>query len=77
MKEHQDFILVLVAIVAVVVLELVALSKGVNGVALTASVSGICSATCYGLGRYVNKSKAAVKAAEEIRAELAKVNHAR
>jgi len=75
-KEHQDFILVLAAIVAVVGLELVALFKGVNGVALTASVSGICSAACYGVGRYVNKSKAAAKAAEEIRVELMKVNHA-
>lgn len=75
-RSNQDFILALVAIVAIVILELVALSKGVNGVGLTTSVAGICGAAGFGIGRYVQKFKAEIKAVQEIRSELAE-DHAR
>jgi hypothetical protein len=77
-RSDQDFLLAVIAIVTIFILELVALSKGVNGLALTTSLAGIAGAAGVSIGRYVQKVKAEIKAVEKVGSQVTeKVDHAR
>lgn len=77
-RSDQDFFLAVLTIVAIFILGLIALSKGVNGLALTTSLIGIAGAAGVGIGRYVEKVKAELKAVEKVESQMTeKVNHAR
>jgi hypothetical protein len=77
-RSDQDFLLAVIAIVTIFILELVALSKGVNGLALTTSLAGIAGAAGVGIGRYVQKVKAELKTVEKVGSQVTeKVDHAR
>lgn len=56
-ERDKDFLLSLIAILAIVILESIALFQGKNGIALTTSIAAISGAGGIGLGQMVGKKK--------------------
>jgi hypothetical protein len=53
----QQFILIIIGVCSIVILEIIALIKNIDGILFSAAIGGICSLIAYGFGRFKNESK--------------------